>query len=402
MRLRLKTETRWSRGPMSLLVLDDRRDAEGRRWLRVRLPVRPNNAGGWIRADVARLSRNPWRLRISTSKRTVRVYRDGRLVRTLRAVVGASATPTPRGDFAIYERARQADPFGFVGPWALHLTAHSDVLDNYGGGPGRVAIHGRSGASLLDPLGSARSHGCVRIDNDEVRWLARNVPLATPRAHRLLSAALLRRGLRDPRLVLRARQRPQPRHPLGAEHGGIDAERREQRRREGRFVGQHVALLRPGPSTCSVRARSVTIRSACGRWTTSVLRNDESGDVDWRSWCAAKSSSDAGASDIQKPGTAPHWCWSNHQPSPSRSSSQLSGPAAYGPSRSGSGSSGPSPSPASARKLSPSAVRTTSAMWFTASPRRRAERSPTIAWRRSTSKPRPRSSVSSTVLISKQ
>jgi hypothetical protein len=179
-RLRLKTETRWSRGPMSLLVLDDRRDDAGRHWLRVRLPVRPNNAAGWIRADVARLSRNPWRLRISTSRRTVKVYRDGRLVRTLRAVVGASATPTPRGDFAIYERARQASAFGFVGPWALHLTAHSDVLDNYGGGPGRVAIHGRSGASLLDPLGSARSHGCVRIDNDRVRWLANNVPLATP------------------------------------------------------------------------------------------------------------------------------------------------------------------------------------------------------------------------------
>src|SRR5687767_11774869 len=28
-RLPLKTETRWSRGPMSLLVLDDRRDAKG-------------------------------------------------------------------------------------------------------------------------------------------------------------------------------------------------------------------------------------------------------------------------------------------------------------------------------------------------------------------------------------
>jgi lipoprotein-anchoring transpeptidase ErfK/SrfK len=39
------------------------------------------------------------------------------------------------------------------------------VLDDYGGGPGRVAIHGRAGASLLDPLGTARSHGCIRIDN---------------------------------------------------------------------------------------------------------------------------------------------------------------------------------------------------------------------------------------------
>ncbi|MEA2220249.1 MAG: hypothetical protein QOJ35_2875, partial [Solirubrobacteraceae bacterium] len=78
------------------------------------------------------------------------------------------------------ERARQADPSGFVGPWALHLTAHSDVLTNYGGGPGTVAIHGRSGASLLDPLGSARSHGCVRVANDDVSWLARTVRVGTP------------------------------------------------------------------------------------------------------------------------------------------------------------------------------------------------------------------------------
>ena len=47
------------------------------------------------------------------------------------------------------------------------------VLDDYGGGAGRVAIHGRAGASLLDPLGSARSHGCIRIDNRQVRFLAR-------------------------------------------------------------------------------------------------------------------------------------------------------------------------------------------------------------------------------------
>jgi len=72
------------------------------------------------------------------------------------------------------------DSDGFIGPWALHLTAHSNVLGNYGGGPGRVAIHGRSGQSLLDPLGSARSHGCVRVNNSAVIWLARNAQPGTP------------------------------------------------------------------------------------------------------------------------------------------------------------------------------------------------------------------------------
>jgi len=110
----------------------------------------------------------------------VRVYRDGRLVRSFRAVVGAPATPTPVGLFAVYELDRQADPSGFLGPWVVQLTAFSNVLESFGGGPGRVALHGRGGSSLNDPLGSARSHGCVRIDNSNVAWLARVAVPGTP------------------------------------------------------------------------------------------------------------------------------------------------------------------------------------------------------------------------------
>jgi L,D-transpeptidase-like protein len=77
---------------------------------------------------------------------------EGRRVRRFRAVVGAPGTPTPLGLAAIYERNRQPNPGGFLGPWAMPLTIMSNVLENYGGSPGRVGIHGRAGASLLDPL----------------------------------------------------------------------------------------------------------------------------------------------------------------------------------------------------------------------------------------------------------
>ena len=43
-----------------------------------------------------------------------------------------------------------------------------------------VAIHGRDGTSLVDPLGSSRSHGCIRVDDSNIRWMARVVPLGTP------------------------------------------------------------------------------------------------------------------------------------------------------------------------------------------------------------------------------
>jgi lipoprotein-anchoring transpeptidase ErfK/SrfK len=174
---RLKTQAQWGGGPVRLLVLRSALDRRERRWLRVRLPQRPNDRAGWIRADHTRLRRTGWRVVVSIGSRTVTVRRSGRVVRRFSAVVGASATPTPRGLFAIGERIRQTS--GVLGPWALHLTAHSDVLDDYGGGRGRVAIHGRSGL-LADPLGSARSHGCIRIDDGAVSWLAGRAVEGTP------------------------------------------------------------------------------------------------------------------------------------------------------------------------------------------------------------------------------
>ena len=175
---RLATEARWGGGPVRLLVLRSALDRRGRRWLRVRLPDRPNDRAGWVRGDHARTRATPWRIVVTTGSRTVEVRRAGRRFRRFPAVVGASVTPTPHGLFAISERIRQ--PAGVLGPWALHLTAHSHVLDDYGGGKGRVAIHGRAGALLADPLGSAASHGCIRIDNRAVSWLASRAVEGTP------------------------------------------------------------------------------------------------------------------------------------------------------------------------------------------------------------------------------
>lgn len=166
---------RWTGGPVRLLVLEARGE-----WLRVLLPDRPNGSSAWIDAERVRLARTKYRVEIDLSARRVAVLRAGRVVRRFRAVIGAPGTPTPRGRFAIYERARQPDPRGFLGPYALHVTAHSGVLDDYGGGPGRIAIHGRGGSSLRDPLGSAASHGCVRVDNAAVRYLARMLAPGVP------------------------------------------------------------------------------------------------------------------------------------------------------------------------------------------------------------------------------
>jgi lipoprotein-anchoring transpeptidase ErfK/SrfK len=59
----------------------------------------------------------------------------------------------------------------FLGSWVFELTAHSEVLHQFDGGYGTVGIHGRGGLSLLDPLGSARSQGCIRLANHDIDWL---------------------------------------------------------------------------------------------------------------------------------------------------------------------------------------------------------------------------------------
>ena len=169
----------WDGGSVSLLVLGVARDASGRRWLRLELPSRPNARSGWVVAARVAVSRVRWRVDVDRRARRASAYRDGRLIRSWPVVVGTRRTPTPAGLFAVYERVRQA-PGSELGPWALHLTAHSNTLLNYGGGPGRVALHGRSGPLLSDPLGSASSHGCIRMDDELISWLAARLAPGTP------------------------------------------------------------------------------------------------------------------------------------------------------------------------------------------------------------------------------
>ena len=167
-------------GPVDLLVLGARVTVNGTTWLRVLLPQRPNGTSGWIDSNRVELTRTRWRINVSLRARTVTLLRDGRVLDTWSAVIGKPSTPTPPGLYAIYERVPQPSPNDFLGTWALLLTAFSPVLHNFDGGPGQVAIHGRGGASLLDPLGSARSHGCVRIDNTAVDLLAAEAAEGTP------------------------------------------------------------------------------------------------------------------------------------------------------------------------------------------------------------------------------
>lgn len=163
-------------GDLRLLVTDVRRTEAGV-WVQVLLPRRPNGVRGWVPADELQLKSSRYRLLIDQSDRRLTVFRGGRAVLRTRVAIGAPATPTPNGFFAVAEAIPTGNPSGFIGPWVLPLTAYSNVLDTFNGGNGRVAVHGTSRPDLL---GQRVSHGCIRMANPPLLRMLRNVGPGVP------------------------------------------------------------------------------------------------------------------------------------------------------------------------------------------------------------------------------
>ncbi len=148
-----------------------------RRWVRVMLPGRPNSSTGWIEQGGTRETTTGWRIIVSTPRRRVWVYFDGHLLESYLAVVGKPSTPTPTGNFFVEEtEAMPSTAAG--GPYVLALSARSNVLQDFDGGPGQIGIHGRD--NLGGTLGQAESHGCMRLAAADITWLADRIGPGVP------------------------------------------------------------------------------------------------------------------------------------------------------------------------------------------------------------------------------
>jgi lipoprotein-anchoring transpeptidase ErfK/SrfK len=144
-------------------------------WYHVQLPLRPNGITGWVRASAVTTRRVHARIVVDLSDRSVSLYRDGRPVFITTAAIGSPSTPTPLGRYYVNQKL-VADPLGPFGPAALGISAFSPVLRDWAQG-GPIAIHGTNEAYLL---GSAVSHGCVRVRNEDVLRLWKLAPTGTP------------------------------------------------------------------------------------------------------------------------------------------------------------------------------------------------------------------------------
>jgi lipoprotein-anchoring transpeptidase ErfK/SrfK len=145
-------------------------------WYRVELPIRPNGTSGWVPAAQVALAPIETRIVVDLSARRLTLYRSGRPVLSSRVAVGASATPTPIGDYYVNQRLIPTDPKGPYGPAAVGISAFSNVLTGWAQG-GPIGIHGTN-----EPwsIGHTDSNGCIRLPNAMARRLFKQVLMGTP------------------------------------------------------------------------------------------------------------------------------------------------------------------------------------------------------------------------------
>ena len=145
-------------------------------WYRVQLALVPNGTTGWVAAHSVRVYRVTSRIVVTLSNRSLALYRSGTRVLRARIAIGTTRTPTPTGRFFVNERYVLTNPNGPFGVAALGISAHSNVLRDWAEG-GPIALHGTNQPALL---GTAVSHGCIRLDNSVMRRLLALSPAGTP------------------------------------------------------------------------------------------------------------------------------------------------------------------------------------------------------------------------------
>ena len=158
-----------------VLVVDEFARPDGL-WVRVRLPVLPNNRLGWVpRRALGAYQFVQTHLVVDLGQLRAVLLRNGRPVFSADVGVGTPDAPTPRGEFYVRNKLTSFDN-PFYGPIAFGTSARSAVLTDWPDG-GFVGIHGTNAPDLIP---GRVSHGCIRLRNADIVRLARLMPVGTP------------------------------------------------------------------------------------------------------------------------------------------------------------------------------------------------------------------------------
>lgn len=120
---------------------------------------------------------------VNRANRVLTLYREARKVRTFRIAVGTSQHPTPRGLFSIVQKQRNPTWIPPDSPWAKGLGPIPPGPGNplgtrwIGTSASAVGIHGTPASGSI---GTAASHGCIRMYIRDAEWLYERVKVGTP------------------------------------------------------------------------------------------------------------------------------------------------------------------------------------------------------------------------------
>lgn len=145
----------------------------------VYLPVEPNGSTGWVLNSDVTFSKTPFRIVVALSDYSLKVFDGANEVMQVDIGIGQDERPTPGGVYYVKELLKQPDPNGVYGPYAYGLSGFSETLDEFKGNDPVIGIHGTNDA---DSFGEDVSSGCMRMPNDQIMKLVKEVqvPLGTP------------------------------------------------------------------------------------------------------------------------------------------------------------------------------------------------------------------------------
>jgi lipoprotein-anchoring transpeptidase ErfK/SrfK len=159
-----------------VLVLPGVHEVDRKLWVRVRLPVLPNNTTAWVpRETLGGYAEVRTRLVVDRRRLTATLFRGDHEVLRIPVGIGHPRWPTPGGQFYVRNKLTNFDD-PFYGPVAFGTSARSSVLTDWPAG-GFIGIHGTNRPDLLP---GRVSHGCIRMRNEDILRLARLMPVGSP------------------------------------------------------------------------------------------------------------------------------------------------------------------------------------------------------------------------------
>jgi lipoprotein-anchoring transpeptidase ErfK/SrfK len=147
-------------------------------FFKVAVPARPNGSTGYVKKSEVVTYVTPFRILIALRSKTLKVFECGNEIMSAKIAIGKKSAPTPVGNFFLVDLVRpKKGSNGPYGAYAMGISGYSNVYQRFGGGDGRIGIHGTNEPAKL---GQEVSSGCVRLDNANMTKLAKTLFLGSP------------------------------------------------------------------------------------------------------------------------------------------------------------------------------------------------------------------------------